>query len=126
MEDLTGKHILITGGSSGIGLQVIRKCLEQGATVGFFNAKSVIYEQRLVLNNHTYIYTFFCSKIYFNINFKITFICFLRIYNGCILVDKQKTHDEEGWTAFICILGKRKRFFINILISLENRCARHS
>lgn len=34
MEDLTGKHIVITGGSSGIGYQVIRKCLEQGATVG--------------------------------------------------------------------------------------------
>lgn len=33
MGDLKGKHIVITGGSSGIGYQVIRTFLEQGATV---------------------------------------------------------------------------------------------
>lgn len=33
MNELSGKHIVITGGSTGIGYEVIRKCLEQGATV---------------------------------------------------------------------------------------------
>lgn len=33
MADISGKHIVITGGSIGIGYGVIQKCLEAGAAV---------------------------------------------------------------------------------------------
>lgn len=42
MDYLVGKHILITGGSTGIGLVVIRKCLEHGATVRVNKIKIVL------------------------------------------------------------------------------------
>lgn len=54
MEDLTGKHILITGGSTGIGYQIIRKCLEQGATVSIKTTQlTFIYNIHLLFEPST-------------------------------------------------------------------------
>lgn len=45
----TGKNVLITGGTTGIGLEIIKQLLERGAAVSLLNKNKFKINNRFVL-----------------------------------------------------------------------------
>ena len=76
LKTLGGKHVLITGGSSGIGLAIAKEALSQGAFVTLIARSSAKLEKAIdkLVNNKTISVDRICSKVHLHVLLILTFI----------------------------------------------------
>ena len=76
LKTLGGNHVLITGGSSGIGLAIAKEALSQGAFVTLIARSSAKLEKAIdkLVDNKTISADRICSKVHLHVLLILTFI----------------------------------------------------